>query len=106
FLLEVDRGNVIKEVNNNSPASAAGLRVGDVVERLNGVPIHSFGDAQFALDRAPKAGSIEIAWRRGGQVLEEKLALPGDWRKTDPAWRPSLQRLLPKARLYGTDLTL
>jgi serine protease Do len=105
FLLEVDRGNVVKEVNHNSPASAAGLRGGDVVQRLNGVPIHSFGDAQFALDRAPKAGSIEIAWRRGDQVLEEKLSLPEGWRKSDISWRPSMQRLVAKARLYGLDLT-
>jgi len=106
LVLEVDRGNVIKEVNNNSSASAAGLRTGDVLERLNGVPIHSFADTQFALDRAPKAGSIDIAWRRGSQVLQEKLALPDGWRKGDLVWRPSMQRLLPKARLYGIDLTL
>lgn len=105
FLLEVDRGNVIKGVTNNSPASAAGLRAGDVVQRLGGVPIHSFGDAQFALDRAPKAGSIPIAWRRGDQTMEEKLSLPEGWRRSDLTWRPSMQRLVPKARLYGIDLT-
>jgi serine protease Do len=105
FLLEVDRGNVIQEVNNKSPASAAGLRAGDAVERLNGVPIHSFADVQFALDRAPKAGSIEIAWRRGDKAMGEKLSLPEGWRKSDLTWRPSMQRFVPKARLYGVDLT-
>jgi S1-C subfamily serine protease len=103
--LELDRGNVIKEINAKSPASAAGLRAGDIVERLNGVPIHSFADAQFALERAPKAGSIEVAWRRGEEVLEEKLSLPEGWRKSDITWRPSMQRLIPAARLYGLDLT-
>ena len=105
FVLEKDRGNVIKEIHDKSPASAAGLRVGDMLQRLNGVPIHSFGDAQLALDRAPKAGSMDIAVRRGEQVLEAKLALPEGWRKGDITWRPSMQRLVPAARLYGIDLT-
>jgi S1-C subfamily serine protease len=30
--------------------------------------------------------------------------LPEGWRKTDITWRPSMQRLIPSARLYGTDL--
>ncbi len=105
FALEVQRGNVVKDVNNNSPAAAAGLRAGDVVQRLNDVPIHSFGDAQFALDRASKAGSIDITWQRGDQVLGEKLSLPEGWRKSDLTWRPSMQRFVPKARVYGIDLT-
>ena len=48
-----------------SPASRAGLDAGDVVRRLGGVPIHSVADVQYALDRAPKAGAVEIVWRRG-----------------------------------------
>ncbi len=103
--LEVDRGNVIKEVRDKLPASAIGLKAGDVVERLNGVPIHSFGDAQFALDRAPATGAIAISWRRGDKVLEEKLTLPDGWRRTDIAWRPSMRSLVASARLSGDDLT-
>jgi serine protease Do len=104
FELEVDRGNVVKRVTAKSPAAGAGLRAGDVVRRLGGVPVHSFGDAQFALDRAPKTGSVGIVWRRGGKDMEGKLALAEGWRKTDLTWRPSRQRLVPSARLYGRDL--
>ena len=103
--LEVDRGNVVKQVTHKSPAEAAGLRAGDVVQRLNGVPVHSFGDAQFALDKAPRAGDVAIAWRRGNDIREGKLALAEGWRKTDLGWRPSMQRLIPSARLFGDDLT-
>jgi hypothetical protein len=105
LVLEVDRGNVVKAVNEASPAALAGLRAGDVVQWLNRVPTHSIADVQFALDRAPKAGSIEIAWQRGEKLLKEKLSLTEGWRKTDIGWRPSLYRLVPSARLYGTDLT-
>jgi hypothetical protein len=103
--LEVDRGNVVKAVTGGSPAAAAGLRSGDVVHRLGGVPIHSFADAQFALDRAPKGGAIELAWQRGDRAMRDKLSLPEGWRKTDVSWRASVRRLVAAARLSGKDLT-
>lgn len=105
FELEIDRGNIIKRVTAKSPAAVTGLKVGDRVERLNGVPIHSFGDAQFALDRAPTTGLIEVQWRRGGKIGQGKLALAEGWRKTDLTWRASRQHLVPSARLYGRDLS-
>jgi hypothetical protein len=105
FELEVDRGNRIAAVKAPSPASVAGLKTLDIVERLNGVPIHSFGDAQYALDIAPKTGAIEVVWRRGDKILKDKLALPEDWRRTDMSWRTSLRYLIPTVRLWGIDLT-
>jgi S1-C subfamily serine protease len=103
--LEVDRGNVIKSVADKTPAAAIGLKTGDIVRRLNGVPIHSFGDAQYALDRAPKTGAIEIAWQRGDKTLDGKLSLTEGWRKTPVAWRASMRELIPYARVGGKDLT-
>src|SRR5436190_6822762 len=41
--LEVNRGNIVKKVTPKSPADAIGIKPGDLVKRLNGVPIHSFG---------------------------------------------------------------
>ena len=67
--------------------------------------MHSFGDAQFALDIAPRNGSIEVVYRRGDQILKDMLSLPEGWRKTDLTWRPSMQHLVPSARLSGRDLT-
>jgi serine protease Do len=105
LVLDVDRGNVIKAVRDGSPAAAAGLKAGDVVRRLNGVPVHSFSDAQFALDRAPRAGTVPIAWERGDKASAGQLELADGWRKTVITWRPSVQHLIPTARLSGTDLT-
>ncbi len=105
FDLEVDRGNVVRLVKEKTPASAVGLAAGDVVRQLNGVPVHSQGDAQYALDRAPTTGSIALTWQHGDKLVTDKLALPEGWRKSDITWRPSMQRLVPSARLYGTDLT-
>src|SRR5581483_1999598 len=103
--LEVDRGNVVKEVKANSPAALAGMKAGDVVQLLNRMPVHSFADAQFALDRAPKTGAVEVAWKRGDKVLTEKLSLPEGWRKSDITWRPSVHHLVPSVPVFGEDLT-
>ena len=103
--LEVDRGNIAEDVVPDSPAAMAGLQKGDLISTLNNVPIHSFGDAQFALDRAPKKGSIEVSWKRSGRDLRGKVELPDRWRRTDISWRPSLQNFVASARVYGKDLT-
>jgi serine protease Do len=103
--LEVDRGDTVKAVNDKSPAAAAGLIKGDVIQRLNGVPIHSFADVQYALDRAPREGAIEILWKREKDDHKEKLQLTKGWRKTDVSWRASMRYLLPSARLSGFELS-
>jgi S1-C subfamily serine protease len=105
LILEVDRGNVVKEVQPKTPAAKIDLRPGDVVQLVNGVPVHSMADAQFGLDKAPKKGEVEIEWLRGGEVLKGKLALDDGWKKADVSWRPSLRYLIPSVRLNGTDLT-
>jgi S1-C subfamily serine protease len=103
--LEVDRGNVVRRVQDKSPAATLGLQPGDRVRWLNGVPIHSFADAQFALDRAAASGSTEVAWERAGVSRKGSLALPNGWRRSDITWRPSMQGFVAHARLWGEDLT-
>jgi predicted metalloprotease with PDZ domain len=105
LLVEVNRGNLIKEVKEHSPAADAGLKAGDLLQQLNNVPIHSIADIQYALDRAPKTGTIEAAWLRGDKPQQDKITLPEGWRKTDLSWRPSMRDLIPLARVYGPDLT-
>jgi serine protease Do len=105
IVLDVNRGDTIMEVKAKSPAADAGLKKGDVLKRLNEVPIHSFADAQYALDMAPTAGTIPVVWQRNGKDHAEKLVLAEGWRKTDISWRPSMRDLIPSIHLGGADLT-
>jgi serine protease Do len=105
LLLEVDRGNVVKSVKPGSPADKAGLQQGDVVRQLAGVPIHSFGDAQFALDRVRKQNTLPVTWTRAGKASTARLDLPAGWQMTDLLWRRSVSRWVPSLYLDGTDLT-
>ena len=105
FVLDVDRGNIVKRVDKNSPAAKAGLQKNDLVELLNNIPVHSFGDAQYSLDRAPKSGTVDIRWQRDGKTMNGKINLPEHWRKTDISWRASVWGLIPSLHVYGDDLT-
>jgi serine protease Do len=103
--LDLERGNVLRTVKDRSPASRAGLRAGDMLRQLNGIPIHSFADVQQALDRAPRSGSIAVEWERDHKRNRGKLTLAEGWKKGDIFWRPSMQEYVPSARMYGRDLT-
>lgn len=105
IILEVDRGNIVKSVKPGSPAARVGLQKGDMVRELAGVPIHSFGDAQFALDRARKQSTLSITWIRADQTAQAKLDPPAGWQMTDLHWRRSMHRFVPSLHLDGKDLS-
>lgn len=106
LVLEVDRGNVVKRVEADSPADKAGLQPGDVVQTLGGHSVNSFGDAQFALDHAPKSGTLPVRWQRGSETMHGRLPLAEGWRRTDLTWRRSMQWVIPSARMSGRNLNL
>lgn len=104
--LEVDRGDVVKAVVADSPAAKAGVKVGDMVTKLNGYPVASFADAQYALHKAAKSGSIPVEWKRGTEAISGKLEVAEGWRKTEQNWRTSMLDLLPALPIGGDDLTV
>lgn len=105
IVLDVDKSNLVKKVPSGSPADKAGLKPGDRLRSLAGVPIHSFGDAQFALDRTLKKSTVPITWQREGTLQQAELILPEGWRQTDISWRRSVNRWVPNLTLVGDDLT-
>lgn len=98
FTLDNDQGNKVVSVSADSPAGRAGLKVGDLLQSLNDVPVASFGDAQYGLHKAPLSGSIPIAWSRDGKTLKADLNVAAGWRKTDLKWRPSIRDLSPQLK--------
>lgn len=104
--LEIDRGNVVKSVDQESAAGATGIQQGDIIDEIGGLRVRSFADAQTLLDKAPVKGTLALKWFRGGEQHSAKLTLNDGWRRTDISWRPSMQRYLAAPRLYGRDLSL
>jgi hypothetical protein len=103
--LELDRGNVVKAVADQSTAAKTGLKPGAILKELNGYPLGSSADVQYALHQAPTTGTIALTWTDGGEPRHGKLALSAGWRFTDTTWRPSLLNIIPSPEFSGADLS-
>ncbi len=103
--LDNDAGDRVTSVASGSAAARAGLQAGDLLVKLNGYPIASFGDASYALHKAPAKGTIAVTWRRDGKERSAGLEVVEGWRRTNLTWRPSLLDLLPSVPFSGDDLT-
>jgi hypothetical protein len=105
FTVDPSRGDRVKAVRERAAAARAGLRAGDVIKSLNGIPVASFADVQHALHRSPASGRVAVVWEREGQERSGELELAAGWRKTDISWRPSMWGLEPAAGVTGRDLS-
>jgi hypothetical protein len=103
--LDIDVGNRVKAVAAGSAADRAGLKPGDHLAKLNGYAVASFGDASYALHKAPWKGSIAVSWVRDGKEYADTLEVADGWRKTNLTWRPSMLDILPSVPFSGDDLT-
>lgn len=63
------RGVLVAGVMANSPAAKAGLRLGDVILRLNGQPVTTADQLQQIVERSTVGGAIPVELRRNGQTL-------------------------------------
>jgi serine protease Do len=64
-----DKGLVITSLGEHGPAAGAGVRPGDVIERIGQAPVASPRDAVSALREAPAAGINLILNRRGHYAI-------------------------------------
>lgn len=73
---------IIPEIDGivfNSPAFHAGLRPGDVIESINGTPIHTRIESEAALDQAHLGGAtVDLVVRRGEERHAVHLADQAD----------------------------
>jgi serine protease Do len=66
----VDRGLLITSVAPGSAAQEAQLMLGDVIVTIEGSPIRSARDLQWAVDDESVGKSIALEVIRGGQLLK------------------------------------
>jgi serine protease Do len=78
-----------QQVVADSPAAAAGLKDGDVIESFDGQPMLSVADVQWVLHNvSPNGGSVSVKVKRNGQVSSLTLKLTDGWRRNgDLSWR-------------------
>lgn len=93
---DLAHGHRVDAVVPESPAAKGGLAPGDVVTRVDDVPVRSEQDFRWALHRVVEKRSVVVtALRAAGskpsQPVSIKLDFHADWRKTDLGWRKSLR---------------
>jgi len=67
FKIDTDRGVLVAKVLPNSPAAQAGVRAGDVIEKLNGQAVTDAGSVQKAVENTQVGTEVNIQVRRNGQ---------------------------------------
>lgn len=64
-----DRGVLIVRVMQGSPAAKAGLRAGDVIQRMGGQAVTSADEVQRAVENSSIGATIQMEVRRNGRSL-------------------------------------
>lgn len=96
---------IVQAVAPGSAAARTGLQPGDRLRSLNGRPVASFADVQYALHRAGQATSLPVTWERGARKQSGSVELRPGWRTSDISWRTSMWGIPPVAAVHGKDLT-
>lgn len=88
--LDIDDGLLVKSVEENSPASNAGLVAGDSLVTANGQALISTADFQWVLHSSPNNAKVRLSVSRGGRVMTSDISLSGGWKEqSNIAWRAS-----------------
>lgn len=79
--ITVDQGVVIMGVLSDSPAAKAGLEQGDIIQKINGVPIETAADVQEQVEASAVGEMLQMEISRNGQsqvVQVRPAAFPVD----------------------------
>lgn len=68
FQIELERGVLIVEVMNNSPAAIAGLQRGDVIIRVGNVEVEDASQVQEQVEASQIGEPLEMEVNRGGEI--------------------------------------
>jgi len=86
--IELDGPKGVKIASEAGAAADAGVRPGDVIHKLNGVDVWTFGDFQWEYGRVHHSASeIAIGVERDGSSLDLNVQLPRFWWHTDLTYR-------------------
>ncbi|MEH1937125.1 MAG: HhoA/HhoB/HtrA family serine endopeptidase [Nostoc sp.] len=67
--VDEDKGVLVVKVVPNSPAAKAGIRAGDVIEKLGGQAVTDASSVQKAVENSQVGGDLRMELRRHGQNL-------------------------------------
>lgn len=89
-------GALVSQVPNYSPAETAGIKIGDIIQSINGTPIHNAGQVKNIVGMLRVSSKITIKLLRKGKTISTVLSLtdPKDYKKVAEHDNPFLYGLI------------
>ncbi len=104
--LSRDWGVVVSDLEDGGAAEAAGVKIGDIVESLNGKNIEDASQMENAIYRLPLTETVQLALLRGGKTLS--VNVPVHEREDDPQRFADMvnpdDNLIPKLGILAIEL--
>jgi serine protease Do len=73
--IDIQNGIYVINVHSNTPASASGIREGDIILEMDGQPIDSMVKMRSILFSMDRPGKIDISVKRDGKVIKKAVEL-------------------------------
>jgi S1-C subfamily serine protease len=70
-----DRGVVVVGIMRNSPAAQGGLKLGDIIQKINGAAIATSDQVQQAVEKNAVGGTLQVEVKRSGRSLNLAVRL-------------------------------
>lgn len=76
-------GALVSQVPNYSPAETAGIQIGDIIQSINGIPIHNGGQVKNVVGMLRVGDKITVKLIRKGKIINTVITLtdPKDYKK-------------------------
>lgn len=89
-------GALVSQVPNYSPAQTAGIQTGDIIQSINGIPIHNGGQVKNIVGMLRVGDKINIKLLRKGKTINTVINLtdPKDYKKVAEHDNPFLYGLV------------
>jgi serine protease Do len=87
--IDIDDGLRVTSIAEGSASEEAGIEIGDELVTLSGQPLISLADIQWVLHTSPDESQLALTLKRGDEQLKKTVALSGNWKQSDIAWRAS-----------------
>jgi serine protease Do len=76
FQIKDTSGVIVVQVEQGSPAAEAGVRVGDIIVEINGIPIPNLKDYQANISQAKPGSALRFLVKRQGKTLYVVVEVP------------------------------
>jgi serine protease Do len=81
--LEQGKGVKVKDVDEDSPASKAGLKEGDVITEVNGKDVAGVDEIRTAIRDVKDGDTVRLKYKRGNNTQTVEVKIPKKLRSAD-----------------------